>query len=274
MDPQFKPVMDTAYAGDFALFQSLLRESSDLITSVSSDRGDSPNLIQFVVVEGGLGKIDESVNYLNYLIEHASTTDRQLVAAASVNAKELVDALISAGVPLDDGAPWTAVEEALYWQHRKMADYLVNVQGAQINTLCSAAMSGDLQRVDAFFDKGELIDAVLPVHLPWGRIENSTREDAMAQAFNLALRHGQYDVGEVLLERNADINAIARGHHEACTVLHHAAFENNFGLADWLIDHGARGDIKDMRFGDDAIGWAKHNGHTRMQAHLEARFQR
>ena len=51
MDVQFQPVMVAAYSGDFALFKSLLGQNRELITQKSIDPGDSPNLIQFVVVD-------------------------------------------------------------------------------------------------------------------------------------------------------------------------------------------------------------------------------
>ncbi|MDH5508288.1 MAG: hypothetical protein OEZ02_13780, partial [Anaerolineae bacterium] len=61
MDKQFQSVIDAAYSGDFAWFKSLLAQNRELITEKSSDPADSPNLIQFVVVEGALDKIPDPV---------------------------------------------------------------------------------------------------------------------------------------------------------------------------------------------------------------------
>ncbi len=272
MDTQFQPVVDAAYAGDFALFKSLLQRNPELITQESTDPGDSPNLIQFVVVEGGLGKIPEPVRFLKFLIENGSTAERQLVAAASVNSRELVDTLLGSGVDIDDGAPWTAVEESLYWGHREMAEYLLNAVGAKLKTLCAAAMMGDLDKLKSFFKDGRLLASVLPIHFPWGKIENSTAKDAINQAFLLGLRNKQYEAASYLLDRGAEINAIAPGNHEVCTALHQAAYSNDIEMVDWLIDRGAVATVKDSRFGADAIGWAKHAGHTVMEQHLEKKF--
>lgn len=272
MDPDFTPVRDAAYAGDFLLFKTLLGRTPGLITQISADPGDSPNLIQFVVVEGGLGKIPDPVKYLRFLIDNGSTTKRQLVAAASVNSRELLNALLEAGSSIDEGGRWTALEETLYWGHRELADYLLKVCGAEINTLCAAAMLGNIEKLAGFFRGEKLIESELPVHFPWGPIEDSTESDAMAQAFNLGLRHKQYKVASYLLDRGVDINAIARCHHEKCTALHMAAHSNWFEMVDWLIDHGAVGNVRDSRFNATAIDWAEHQGHSKMAEHLQKRL--
>ena len=272
MDPQFKPVLDAAYAGDFALFRSLLEQNPDLIFQTSTDPGDSPNLIQFVVVEGGLGKIPDPVAYLSFLIDNGSTTERQLVAAASVNARELVDTLIAAGVPIDDGAPWTAVEESLYWGHRKMADYLLNDHGAKLNTLCACAMIGNLEKVTSFFNDGKPIPSVLPLYFPWGELKDATELDAINQAFLLSLSHKQYEVAAFLLDCGADINARPPGYHVGCSPLNQAVYLNDIEMADWLMDRGAIDQIKDQGPSTEAMEMAKHHGYTQMEKHLKRRF--
>lgn len=271
MDPRFEPLKNAAYSGDFELFKKLLEDQPALVNSSSADPGDSPNVIQFVVVEGGLGKIPEPVKYLEFLIEKGSTTERQLVAAASVGSRELIDVLLDAGVPLTDGAPWTAVEESLYWGHTEIADYLVNYRGAEVRTLCASAMMEDLEKLETFFVEGKLVASVLPMYFPWGPFEESTTQDVIDQAFFLALRSEKYKAAAFLYERGADMNAIVVGHHEQCTVLHQAANRGDREMSDWLLDRGATNGVKDPRFGADAIGWAKHAGHNDLAAHLELR---
>jgi len=272
VDPDFKPVQDAAYAGDLDLFASLLERNPELVTKVSSDRGDSPNLIQFVVVEGGLGKIPGAGRFLTLLIDKGASTHRQLVAAASVNSRELVDILLDAGVGLDDGEPWTAVEESLYWGHRDMAEHLVNERGARLETLVSAAMIGDLKKVRSYFNDGTLSAGALPVYFPWGPFDDSTEEDALAQAFIMAMRHKQYDVASFLLDRGADIDGITNSHHEECTALHLAASINDIEMVDWLLERGASGSVKDTRFNATAQGWAEHLGRSEVAAHLKKRL--
>ena len=272
MDQQFAGVRSAAYAGDFEKFAALLEKDPALITAPSLDRGDSPNLIQFIIVEGGLGKIPRAAEFLSYLIRHDSTTDAQLVAAASVNARDLVDVLLDAGVPLDQGAPWSAVEESLYWGHAEMASYLVDERGAAVNTLCACAMTGNIERLASFFPDDVLAPSVLPIWFPWGPIEDSTEVDALGQALILSLRHRQYEAAQFLLDHGADINAVPRGNHEECAALHQAADRNDIEMVDWLIDRGASGDVKDKRFGGDAMGWAHHAGHTEMVEHLSRRL--
>ena len=267
MDQQFAAVRRAAYAGDLGLFKELLELDPTLISAPSVDPGDSPNLIQFIIVEGGLGKISGAPDFLEYLIEHGAPTDAQLVAAASVGARDLVDVLLDAGVPLDETAPWTAVEESLYWGHLELAKYLIE-RGAAVNTLCASAMLGDLQRLETYFPDGALSTSVLPIAFPWGVIEESTEGDALGQALVLSLRHRQYEAAQYLLDRGADINAVPQGNHEECAPLHQAADRNDFEMVDWLLDRGASGDVKDKRFGGDAIEWANHAGHMDMVRHL------
>ena len=272
MDSQFQPAIDAAYAGDFGLFKSLLEQNPELVTQKSTDRADSPNLIQFIVVEGGLGKIPDAARFLRFLIAAGSTTERQLVAAASVNARDLVDVLLDAGSDINEGAAWSAIEEALYWGHRQMADYLLSLPGGEIKTLCSAAMTGNLTKLESFFADGKLSESALPVHFPWGPIENSTEKDALEQAFILALRHEQYEAASFLLEKGADINGVARAHHEECTALHQAVYLNDIAMIDWLLDRGATGDIEDNRFGDNAMEWAKKLERSDVESHLKNRL--
>jgi len=272
MDSQFRPVMDAAYSGDFALFKSLLESDPNLITQTSSDRGDSPNLIQFIVVEGGLGKIPNAENYLRFLIENGSTTTRQLIAAASVNSRVLVDILLEAGVNLDEGVPWTALEETLYWGNQEMAEYLYTVHGAKLDTLCGSAMMGNIDKLTGFFKGGKPVADVAPVYFPWGEIKDSTAQDAINQAFILALRNKQYEAASCLLELGADINAIPPGNHEECTALHQAVYLDDLEMVDWLVDRGAVSGVEDQRFSDDVFGWAEHLGKTAMLDHLKKYF--
>ncbi|MGI9316048.1 MAG: ankyrin repeat domain-containing protein [bacterium] len=272
MDPQFKPVMDAAYSGDFDLFKSLLKSDPSLITQTSSDRGDSPNLIQFIVVEGGLVKIPNAEKFLLFLIENGSTTERQLIAAASVNSRSLVDILLDAGVPLDEGAPWTALEETLYWRHRELSEYLHAVRGAKLETLCGAAMMGNIDKLTSFFKDRKPIPEVAPIYFPWGEIKGSTEQDAIDQAFLLALRNNQYEAASCLLECGAQINGIPPGNHEECTALHQAVSLNDIEMVDWLANRGALPTIKDRRFSADVFGWAEHQGKADILEHLNSRF--
>lgn len=272
MDAQFQPAIDAAYAGRFEQFASLIKQNPSLVDAVSSDRGDSPNLIQFVVVEGGLGKIPDAARYLRYLLEAGSTTEGQLVAAASVNARTLVDVLLDNGSDINEGAPWTAVEESLYWGASGDADYLLSLPGAEIKSLCAAAMMGDIAKLTGFFADGKLVDSALPIYFPWGPIEDTIEYDALVQALVLALRSGQYDAAALLLERGADIDGVARGHHEQCAALHQAIYLDDIPMVDWLLDRGASSDVRDTRFNGNALEWVRHLERADIEAHLTKRL--
>ena len=271
MDKEFNEVREAAYAGDLPGFKSLLNEKPYLLRQVSQDKKDSPNLIQFIIVEGGLGKIPQAKDFLQFLIDQGSSTEKQLVAAASVNARELVDVLIASGISLDDGAPWTAIEESLYWGHRAMADHLINFHGAEVKTLCGAAMLGDLIKLASFFNDDQQLEAsVLPISNPWGVIQGSTEEDALSQAFLMALSFKEYAAASYLLERGVKINSRVVAYHVDCTPLNQAVYMNDCEMVDWLIDRGAKNPQNGE--GADIFAMAKHHGFIELEEHLKRRL--
>lgn len=264
MDELFKPAMDAAYAGDVERFKYLSAETPELILSVSSQ--SHPSLFQFIVVEGGLGKIPDVEKFVAFMLENDASIKLQLVAAASVNSRTIVDMLLDAKVPIDDGAPWTALEETLYWKHQTMGRYLHLERGFPINSLSAAAMLGKLTVIERYFSEPDRVGH--RVFFPWGEIEETTQQDVIDQAMLLCLRNSQYDAASMLLEYGADINAIPPGNHEACTMLHQAVYLKDFEMVDWLIDREAVANIIDPRFKADAIGWAKHFKDDAMTEHL------
>lgn len=271
MDSQFQPLMECAYRGDISGFKSLLAENPELASQSSST--SHPNIFQFVAVEGGLGKIPQVLDFVQCMIQFGGSLDSPLVAAASVNSRVIVERLLDAGVSIDACQPWTALEEALYWSHQDMGQYLWKERGASVDSLRAASGLGNLELMHEFFHKdGTLLEHAGPVLCPFEDVSYSS-QDILDQALILALKNLQYRAASLLIERGANINAIPPGNHECCTPLHQAVYMNNHEMVDWLMEHGAVANIEDPRFGSTAIGWAMHFSYETLAEYIKSKQQ-
>ena len=270
MDKQFQPFMDAAYAGDLAAFKALLKAQPTIVGQQSSI--SHPSLFQYVTVEGGLGKIPEAADFARLMIGAGAAMEAPFVAAASVNARDLVDVLLDAGVSIEAGAPWTALEETLYWAHGEMGAYLHETHKARVPSLRAAAALGRVDLMRGFFaEDGGLRPDAGPVRFPFGIDESNEPNDILDQAFLFALKNRQYDAATMLIDMGASVNAIPPGNHEHCTPLHQAVYMNDRDMVDWLIERGAVATIDDPRFNDTAIGWARHFGYDSLAKHIEGK---
>jgi hypothetical protein len=234
--------MAAAYAGDADTFAALLGEEPELAKLGSSQ--SHPTLLQFVAVEAGLGKIDDAVRFAALLIDAGASLEDPLVAAASVGAQDVLDAIVAAGAPIEARQPWTALEEALYWGRSEMAAHLVAEHGALIPSLRAAAGLGELGLMEAFFDDdGQLLEHDGVVYFPFGQQE-ADEAGALAQALIVALQNRQYDAGEMLVEQGVDLDAVAPGFHENASPLAYATFRRDEKLVAWLREQGATKMVK------------------------------
>ena len=273
MDEAFQPFMDAAYKGDLSKFKALLAAQPAIVSLGSSI--SHPSLLQFITVEGGLGKIPRAPDFARVMVAAGASLEAPFVAAASVNARDLVNLLIEAGVAIEAGAPWTALEETLYWAHQEMGRYLLTAHGARVPSLRAAAELGRIDLMQGFFAQdGGLGPEAGPVRFPFGNAESDEPQDILDQALLLALKNRQYDAAALLIENGANVNAIPPGNHERCTTLHQAVYKNDLAMIDWLIERGAVATIDDPRFNDNAIGWARHFGYESIAAHIEAKLSR
>ena len=270
MDEAFQPFIDAAYAGDLAAFKSLVQERPQIVSRQSSK--SHPSLFQFIAVDGGLGKIPRAVEFARIMIAAGAPMEAPFVAAASVNARDLVDVLLDAGVSVEVGAPWTALDEALYWAHGDLADYLHGTHSAPVRSLRAAASLGRLDLMHGFVtDDGDLGPHAGPVRYPFGSNESNDPADILDQAFLLALKNRRYEAAAELLAIGANVNAIPPGNHERCTPLHQAVYMNEPAMVAWLIERGAVATIKDPRYNDTAVGWARHFGYDSIAERIQGK---
>ena len=269
MDAVFEPLKQAAYQGDVAEFADLLEQSPELLILKSADA--HPDLFQFIAVEGGLGKIPQLTKFVDLMIKWGASLDSPLVAAASVNSFEIVDALMNAGADIEACKPWTALEEALYWSHHKMALHLIETHQAPIKSLRAAAQLEEMELLAEFFtEDGTLKDNAGDVVYPFGH-ESDTPMATINQACFLALRNERYQAAQFLFECGAELNTIALGHHERCTPLHQAVYLDKPDMIDWLLERGARADLPDPRYNQTAVQWARHFKRENLALQMEKR---
>jgi ankyrin repeat protein len=82
-----------------------------------------------------------------------------------------------------------------------------------------------------------------------------------------AIEHGSHklNIAEILLAAGADVDA---GNATGKTPLMAAAENGGFSSVEWLLDHGARPDVKDGE-GKTAADWARGKNQERMAAFLD-----
>lgn len=93
----------------------------------------------------------------------------------------------------------------------------------------TAALDGDVDRVNRLLQKGVLVDAA---------------DSAGYTALHYATRGGHVRVCEILLEHGAKVNARTRG--IKATPLHRAAYMGHVEVVDLLLRHGAAPNLTDV----------------------------
>ena len=156
-----------------------------------------------------------------------------------------------------------AIEFALTYARTHLIPLLTRIWPLP-DDLPHAAGVGNLSRVKRWFDEsgapalGDL-DHHYPYndprargHLQW---DPPTAQQVLdtALAFSVINRH--FGVADFLLEHGADINTTWNS-HEPASILHHLVFEDNFDSMRFLIDRGIDMTIKDYRWNSTAQGWA------------------
>ncbi len=150
MDARFQPIMLAAWSGRLEEFVSLLVRSPDLVTARSSC--SHPTLLQFLVLDGGEGKIAEPERFMRVLVDRGADLNEPIVAAASIGSEPMASFLLAAGAMVESGAPWTPLEESVYWAHSDLSFWLRSVHGAQVLSLRAAAGLGEVAEMERFLD--------------------------------------------------------------------------------------------------------------------------
>lgn len=266
MDPEFYPAIAAVLQNQPAELASLL-EGNDLASRRSSC--SHPTLLQFVVCEAQ--KLADPVAAAQVLLDAGAPVQEPLVAAASVDARQLVSLLIEHGGRVDVADGWGPLDEALYWRHLDLAAVL-RAAGAGVHSLRVAAALGDLEALEGFWEDGELRPCAGPIRSPFAdTVPDGSASDPDELADNALVAAaicGQLRTAAVLLDRGARVDGKPPGYHWRGTALHAAVWHGDKAMVQWLIAHNADPSITDDGVGADAAGWAQHHGHGQLVALL------
>lgn len=199
------------------------------------------------------------------LIKRGADLEEPTVAAASMGSIPIISFLLSNGAPLESGAPWTPLEEAVYWAHRDLADDL-RQRGAEVRSLRVAAGLGDFERINRFLKEGQ--PEAGPVRFPWGT-PSTDPQYVLDQALVIAAKNDQVAAVQALLKGGADVNAFPPGIHENGAALHLAAMLGHIDVVRALLDAGADPALPDPEHQSTPAGWARHGGFSDVADHLE-----
>jgi ankyrin repeat protein len=203
----------------------------------------------------------------------------------------VAELLLERGAAVDGDGGWSPLEEALYWNSRDALALLL-AHGASVRNLRVAAGLGRTEAVAAFFTRdGSLTPDAGKMEWPFGTaeaIEESnhpapikrslaerirawpqTRQAIVDNAFVYACMHGHVDAAALLLEKGAEIDAIAAGFDFAGTGLHYAAMNGHRATVEFLLQRGANPSVRDTKIGAEPVGWARHAGRTDIVELLE-----
>jgi ankyrin repeat protein len=286
LDTKFHAAVDAIKSGDVFGLQELVRKDPSLATGRSTT--SHPTLLQCVVLDAK--DAPRSLEMAAVLVEAGAEVNEPLGACASIDNVDAAALLLDRGAAVNGTGGWSPLEEALYWNSRRVNALLLQ-RGASIHNLRIAAGLGRTDLIEAFFyQDGRLMPGAGRIDWPWGGLEqirqsNHNRngkeqllskvrswanddQDVINNAFVYACMHGQVDAAELLLHKGAQVNAIPGGFDFSGTGLHYAALNGHQTMAEFLVEHGADTRIKDTKIGGTPAGWAEHGGHLAIKAYL------
>ena len=257
--------MRAAWAGRLEEFISLLEETPELVTARSTCR--HPTLLQFIVLDGGQGKVPQPEGFMRALVDRGADLSEPMVAAASIGSEPMASFLLAAGATIEAGAPWTPLEESVYWAHTHLSSWLRSTHGAELQSLRAAAGLGEVGEMERFLRDDRPTPTAGPVRFPWGE-RSADPQDVLDQALVIAAKNGRSAAVQRLLACGADPNAFPPGVHERGSALHVAAMCGHLEIVNALLDGGADPSRRDPEHGATPSGWAEHGGHSEIAAFL------
>lgn len=146
--------------------------------------------------------------------------------------------------------------------------------GADPNTaIRAAAFHGEIDGVNALIQHGAHIDITIAAALgsedTFDRLLPNANSEDRHLAFAMAAQYGRVGMVRSLLEAGEDPNRYNPvGGHSHATPLHQAAGEGHDELVRLLVEHGARLDMKDVRWHATPADWAQHAGRKELVEYL------
>lgn len=267
----FRAMMAAVDSGDVDGFLGGLADDPGLATARP---GGAPSLLQYVVVNGGLGRVPRQLEFVGPLVEAGADLEPPFVAAASVGNVAAGQALLAAGATPGGVGPWAPLDEALYWRASGFVELLLD-RGVVAGSLRSAAGLGDPAGMAPYFlpsgapRPDQVIDA-----WPFGALPSDQRSDdpgdvlaaALVAAATNCCEHALRD----LAARGAPLDRIPPGTHHKGTALHAAVWRGGRFAVRALLELGADPAVRDGENDATPLGWARHLGKEAEAEVLEA----
>jgi ankyrin repeat protein len=284
MDDKFRPAIAAIMSGDLEGLRALLQQDPSLATARSSR--SHPTLLQCLALDAV--DVSNKVELAEILVDAGAEINEPLAAAASIGNVEIAALLLDRGAAINGTGNWSPLEEALYWNNKGVINLLLD-RGATVHNLRLAAGLGRIDVMKSFFRAdGTLKPEAGRIAWPFGEPQDSNlggeikkelqakisswtndRRDLINNAFVYACMHNQVEAARLLLENGAEVNAIPPGFDFSGTGLHYAALNGHRAMIDFLIEQGAKVNIKDTKVGSTPAGWAAHAGHPELKNYLE-----
>lgn len=263
---------DAAAAGDTETLEALIRQYPEIVHAHIPR--DPVTLLHDVAVNSVVWNYPNALAVADLLIKAGADVNGPLEAAASVDAVEIAERLLDAGADPNGVQPWPPLEEALYWGQIRTARLLLG-RGAAVKTLRAAAGLGDLEKIESFFEGGELKPGAGTVASCFGgdlpHHGSTERQHLLDNAFTMACLNGQVAAAKLLQAKGATIDALAPGYHFHGTGLHAAIWQGHTEIVKYLIEAGA--DLGKRDAGEAAatpLDWADFHSRDDIAALLKA----
>jgi len=284
MDAKFHPAIQAIKSGELEGLRSLLDQDRSLATARSSR--SHPTLLQCLALEAV--DVPNKIDMAELLIDAGAEVSGPLGAAACIDNVEIAALLLDNGAAINGAGSWSPLEEALYWNNRRVIDLLLD-RGASLHNLRIASGLGRIDLIESFFrSDGTLKPEAGKIDWPFGELQKSNLncqikdelqakvahwsddpQDIINNAFVYACMHNHIDAASLLLKNGAQIDAIPPGFDYSGTGLHYAALNGHRRMVEFLIQQGANVNVRDSKVNSTPAGWADHGGHAELKQYLD-----
>ena len=284
MDAKFYPAIAAIKSGDIDGLRALLDQDRSLPTARSSR--SHPTLLQCLALDAV--DVPNRVEMARLLIDAGAEINGPLGAAACIDNVKIAALLLDCGAAINGTGSWSPLEEALYWGNRAVIGLLLE-RGASVHNLRIASGLGRTDLIEKFFrSDGSLKPEAGKIDWPLGELQNSNLncqikdelqekvaqwsndpQDIINNAFVYACMHNHIDAASLLLKKGAQIDAIPPGFDYSGTGLHYAALKGHRRMVEFLIQQGAKVNVRDTKVNSTPAGWADHGGHAELTHYLD-----
>ncbi len=283
MDAKFHPAIVAIKSGDIDGLRALMDQDHSLPTARSSS--SHPTLLQCLALDAV--DVPNKVEMAQLLIDAGAEINGPLGAAASIDNVEIAALLLDCGAAINGTGSWSPLEEALYWGNRGVIGLLLE-RGASVHNLRLASGLGRIDLIESFFRRdSSLKPEAGKIDWPFGELQKSNLnrqikdelqakvaqwsndpQDIINNAFVYACMHNHIDAASLLLKKGAQIDAIPPGFDYSGTGLHYAALNGHRRMVEFLIQQGAKVNVRDTKVNSTPAGWADHGGHAELTHYL------